>query len=189
LVTAEYDFTLPVSPAEAFRLLSDPVMDPGWQGACVAARRLDGPAAAGSRHEVTFSLFGKAMTFTVLLTRYEPGVRSAFAATGGPFRYAGGYEYAAAPDGGTSVHWFLGVDPGSTFGLMPAALLKKMLIAQVKKDVARLTARLAAGDLVTPAGRTRRRGRQEGPDRQSRPPRRRARPAGSARHRARPVRR
>jgi hypothetical protein len=189
LVNAEYDFTLPLSPAEAFRLVSDPVMDPVWQAACVAARRLDGSAAAGSRYEITFSLFGKAMTFTVRLTRYEPGVGSRFTVTDGPFRYSGGYEYAARPDGGTSVHWFLAVDPGSTFGLMPAALLKKMLISQVKKDAARLAARLATGDLVTPAGQTRWPGRPGGPDRQSRPPRRRARPAGSARHRARPVRR
>jgi hypothetical protein len=72
-------------------------------------------------------------------------VHSEFTTTDGPFRLTGAYQYAARADGGTDVHWACAVDPGRYFGILPAALLKKLFVAQVRRDSARLAARLAAG--------------------------------------------
>jgi hypothetical protein len=46
MINAEHRFTLPVTPEEAFNLLSDPAGDPEWQSACVR-KLLDGRAEAG----------------------------------------------------------------------------------------------------------------------------------------------
>jgi hypothetical protein len=144
MINAEHRFTLPVTPGEAFGLLSDPAKDPEWQSACVATRLLDGPAAAGRRYEITFAMVGRRMTFTVEIVRYEPGACSEFRVVDGPFGYTGRYAYTERADGTTDVHWTFDVDPGSYFGIMPVSLLGKLLTSQVKKDSGRLAARLAA---------------------------------------------
>jgi ribosome-associated toxin RatA of RatAB toxin-antitoxin module len=144
MINAEYRFTLPVSPKEAFNLLSDPAREPEWQSACVETKLLDGQASAGCRYEITFQLIGRRMTFTVEVLAYEPGVRSEFKVVEGPFGYLGSYEYAERQDGTADVHWRFDVDPGNYFGIMPLSLVKKLLVSQVKKDSGKLAARLGA---------------------------------------------
>jgi Polyketide cyclase / dehydrase and lipid transport len=144
MINAEHRFTLPVTPEEAFSLLSDPAKDPEWQSACVETKLLDGQAKAGCRYEITFRIIGRLMTFTVEILTYEPGVRSEFRAIEGPFGYFGRYDYTERQDGSVDVHWRFDVDPGDYFGIMPVSIVKKLLISQVKKDSGRLAARLSA---------------------------------------------
>jgi hypothetical protein len=144
MINAEHSFDLPVAPAEAFALLSDPVRDPEWQSACVHTRLLDGPPRAGGQYEITFQMVGRRMTFIVEITAYEPGHRSAFRVVDGPFGYTGAYTYTERPGGSTGVHWTFDVDPGSYFGVMPLSLVKKLLISQVKKDSGKLAAQLTS---------------------------------------------
>jgi ribosome-associated toxin RatA of RatAB toxin-antitoxin module len=144
MIDAEYRFVLPVPPGEAFDLLSNPARDPEWQPACVEAKLLDEQVRVGCRYEITFQMIGRRMTFTVEILAYEPGVRSEFRVLEGPFRYVGQYTYAKRPDGTSDVHWAFHVDPGDYFGVMPLSLVRKLLIAQVKKDSARLAERLRA---------------------------------------------
>lgn len=142
MIKAEHRFVLPVPPKEAFDLLSDPARDPEWQTACLRTRLLDGPPRTGGRYEITFQMVGRQMNFTVEITDYDPGRRSAFTATDGPFGYVGEYTYTETADGNTAVHWTFEVDPGTYFGVMPTALVKKLLVSQVKKDSGRLGAKL-----------------------------------------------
>jgi ribosome-associated toxin RatA of RatAB toxin-antitoxin module len=142
MINAEHRFTLPVSPGQAFALLSDPAKDPEWQTACVEARLLDGPVRAGCRYQITFQLIGRRMTFTVEVLAYEPGACSEFQSVEGPFAYVGRYEYNERPDGTTDVDWTFRVDPGDYFGILPLTLVRKLLITQVKKDSGRLAERL-----------------------------------------------
>ena len=142
MIDAEHRFTLPVSPGEAFDLLSNPARDPEWQPACVEARLLDGAARAGCRYQVTFQLIGRRMSFTGEILAYEPGVCSEFKTVDGPFGYVGRYEYDERADDTTDVYWTFQVDPGDYFGIMPLTLVRKLLVAQVKKDSGRLAQRL-----------------------------------------------
>ncbi|MFG2375583.1 SRPBCC family protein [Streptomyces sp. NPDC048504] len=144
-VTAEYAFHLPVSPDEAFALISDPVQDPVWQAACVDVTLLNGPARPGGQYEITFQLIGKRMQFTVEISEFEPGRRSRFHTLQGPFGYVGTYEFVAREDGTTTVHWTFEVDPGDYFGIMPKSLLRKVLVNSVKKDSGKLAAQLGQG--------------------------------------------
>ena len=142
MINAELQFTLPVPPEEAFNQLSDPAKDPEWQSACVKTRLLNGPAEAGCRYEITFRLIGRQMKFTVEILAYEPGVCSEFKTLEGPFGYVGRHDYTKREDGTADVHWRFDVDPGDYFGITPHSLVKKLLIAQVKKDSGRLAAQL-----------------------------------------------
>jgi uncharacterized protein YndB with AHSA1/START domain len=142
MIKAEYGFDLPVSPKEAFALLSDPAQDPEWQAACVDVRLLNGAARAGGRYEITFQLIGKRMTFTVEVTEFEPGHRSKFHVLEGPFKYIGTYDYTENEDGTTGVHWTFEVEPGDYFGIMPKSLLRKVLVNSVKKDSSKLAEKL-----------------------------------------------
>ncbi|CAL9360887.1 hypothetical protein SUDANB171_00664 [Streptomyces sp. enrichment culture] len=141
-IKAEYAFDLPVAPEEAFAILSDPARDPEWQGACTRTLLLDGPARPGGRYEITFQMIGRRLDFTCEITEYEPGHRSRFHVLEGPFHYTGTYDYAEHADGTAGVHWTFEVEPGSYFGIMPQALLKKVLVNQVKKDSGKLAAEL-----------------------------------------------
>lgn len=143
MIRAEYDFTLPVPPQEAFAVLSDPERDPEWQSACLETRLLNGAARTGCRYAITFQMIGRRLPFTVEITAYEPGRRSSFQVLEGPFRYVGTYDYSERPGGGTGVHWTFEVEPGDYFGIMPKSLLGKVLVNQVKKDSGKLAQRLA----------------------------------------------
>ncbi|MER8010326.1 MULTISPECIES: SRPBCC family protein [unclassified Streptomyces] len=141
-VTAEYAFHLPVTPKEAFELISDPAQDPVWQAACVDVKLLNGEPRPGGRYEITFQLIGKRMEFTVEIDEFVPGRRSTFHTLDGPFGYVGTYDYAENTDGTTTVHWTFEVEPGDYFGIMPKSLLRKVLVNSVKKDSAKLAASL-----------------------------------------------
>jgi hypothetical protein len=136
-----------VPPEEAFALLSDPAKDPDWQTACVHSELLNGEPRPGCHYGITFKMIGKQMDFTVEILDYEPGVVSRFRTLDGPFGYLGTYNYAGRADGGTDIHWLFEVDPGDYFGITPTSLVKKLLIAQVKKDSSRLAKRLSAAEL------------------------------------------
>lgn len=146
-IRAETTFDLPVPPEEAFALLSDPAKDPDWQTACVYSKLLNGEPRPGCEYEITFTMIGKKMDFTVEILEYEPGVVSRFQTLDGPFGYRGTYSYTERPDGGTTVHWLFEVDPGDYFGITPTSLVKKLLTAQVKKDGGKLAKRLRAAEL------------------------------------------
>ncbi|MFW6689471.1 SRPBCC family protein [Streptomyces sp. MAR4 CNX-425] len=147
MIKAEYAFDLPVPPRDAFAVLSDPARDPEWQSACVETRLLNGAAQPGCRYEITFRLLGRHMVFTVEIDEFEPGRRSRFHTLSGPFSYIGTYAYAERAEGGTRVHWTFEVEPGDYFGVMPGALLRKVLVNQVQKDSGKL-----AGELAHEAG-------------------------------------
>jgi uncharacterized protein YndB with AHSA1/START domain len=140
---AEYEFDLPVPPARAFAVLSDPERDPEWQSACVAARLLNGEARPGCRYEITFELIGKRMQFTVEIDEFVPGQRSKFHSLDGPFQYVGTYTYTEPVAGSTHVRWEFEVEPGRFFGITPIPLLRKVLVNQVRKDSARLADELS----------------------------------------------
>jgi uncharacterized protein YndB with AHSA1/START domain len=142
MIRAEHRFVLPVPPAEAFALLSDPAREGEWQSACVGTRLLNGEARTGCRYEITFQLVGKTMPFTAEITAFEPGARSEFTSIDGPFGYVGGYRYTEVEGGKTSVHWRFDVEPGDYFGITPLPLVRKLLVAQVKRDSGRLADRL-----------------------------------------------
>jgi uncharacterized membrane protein len=145
MIKAEYRFSLPISPREAFATLSDPARDPDWQSVCEGTKLLNGAARPGCRYEIIFLLIGRRMEFTAEILEYEPGVRSKFRSLEGPFSYIGTYIYSHRSDGTTDVHWTFEVeDPGNYFGIVPEPLVQKLLTAQVKKDTGKLAARLRA---------------------------------------------
>jgi carbon monoxide dehydrogenase subunit G len=149
MIRAEYQFRLPVPAQQAFEIISDPTRDPVWQASCLEARLTDGPLGAGCTYEVVFQMLGRRLEFTVEITDFEPGRISRFAVLEGPFRYIGAYEYSDNGDGTTDIHWTFDVDPGEYFGIMPKALLKKVLVSQVKKDISKLNRQLAQESSAT----------------------------------------
>jgi hypothetical protein len=142
---AELTFELPVSPKDAFAILSNPLKDPEWQASCKMTKLLTGPVGKGCTYEIVFVMVGKRLEFKGEVTEYEPGVYSQFRTTEGPISYVGAYTYTEKPDGTTGVYWTFDVEPGDYFGVMPISLLQKLLVSQVKKDVAKLTATLRQG--------------------------------------------
>jgi hypothetical protein len=149
VIKAEYKFTLPVSTMEAFYLLSDPAREPEWRTVCVEAKLLNGKAKAGCRYEITFKLVGRLIKFTAEILTFEPGVRSEVKTLDGPFGYFGRFGYTEIQDRVTQIHWQFDVDPGDYFAIIPHSLVGKTLVADVKRDSARLAARLG-GQRVAP---------------------------------------
>ncbi|MDQ0785508.1 carbon monoxide dehydrogenase subunit G [Streptomyces sp. B3I7] len=141
-VRAEYTFSVPVPPQEAFARISDPEQDPEWQAAVTGVTLRGGEPRPGCRYDIVFQLIGKRMEFTVEIDEFEPGRLSKFHTLSGPVSYQGTYAYTANEDGGTDVHWTFDVQPGDYFGIMPKTLLRKVLINSVKKDSGKLAARL-----------------------------------------------
>ena len=151
MIRAEYRFNLPVSPQQAFEILSDPARDPEWQTACLGTRLLDGSADVGRRYEITFLLLDRRMDFTVEINIYDPGRHSRFTVLEGPFRYIGNYRYTEEGDGTTEVHWTFDVDPGDFFGIMPESLIRKVLVGEVEKDSRALRKKLEGPPPPLPA--------------------------------------
>jgi hypothetical protein len=141
-VRAEYTFSVPVPPQEAFARISDPEQDPVWQAAVVSVTLLNGEPRPGCQYDIVFQLIGKRMEFTVEIDEFEPGRLSRFHTLSGPVQYEGTYEYTANAEGGTDVHWTFVVEPGDYFGIMPRTLLRKVLVNSVKKDSGKLATRL-----------------------------------------------
>jgi ribosome-associated toxin RatA of RatAB toxin-antitoxin module len=142
MIRAEYSFTLPVSPDQAFAIVSDPPRHSEWMTACLHTKLLDGLPAPGRRYEITFEFLQRTMDFLVEIDTYDPWRHSRFTSIEGPFRYIADYRFHPLADGSTEVHWTFDVHPGDFFGLTPDSLIRKFLVSQVEKDSQTLRERL-----------------------------------------------
>jgi carbon monoxide dehydrogenase subunit G len=149
MIYADHIFTLPVPPAEAFAYLSNPANDAQWQSSCVSAELLDPVPVVGCRYSIVFSFLGRKMKFTSEITVFEPDRECAFKAVAGSFFYEGRYSLRPHADG-TEVHWRFAAEPGSFFGILSTALLRKVLISQVEKDSAVLARLLTGRAAISP---------------------------------------
>ena len=145
MIHADYTYTLPVAPAQAFAYLSNPANDSEWQNACVSAELLDPAPVVGCRYNIVFSLLGRKMKFVSEITLIEPDREYAFKVIDGSFYYEGRYSFRPHAHG-TEVHWQFAAEPGNFFGILPASLLRKVLISQVEKDSVTLARLLKACD-------------------------------------------
>ncbi len=144
MINAEYTFTLPVTPDAAFAYLGNPANDAEWQSSCLECRLLDGPPQVGARYAIVFSFLGRRMQFQAVIAESDPvaGVYG-FRVVEGPFLYEGRYTFRPHPEG-TEVHWRFDAEPGGFFGILPVALIRKVLISQVEKDSGTLRKRFLA---------------------------------------------
>jgi carbon monoxide dehydrogenase subunit G len=143
VIHADYTYTLPVPPAEAFVYLSNPANESEWQSSCVSAELLGPAPVAGCRYNIVFSFLGRKMTFTSEITVSEPDREYAFKVIEGPFYIEGRYSLRPHTNG-TEVRWQFGAEPGTFFGILPITLLRKVLISQVEKDFVTLARLLTA---------------------------------------------
>ncbi len=150
MIETQHEFLLPVSPSQAFDYISNPGNDAVWQASCQTAEPVgcDGAtqtascdSALGSRYRIVFSLLGRRMAFLCEVTEHEPGKAYAFQVVEGPFRYRGRYAFVAE-EPGCKVAWHFEADPGKFFGLLPAALLRKVVLSQFEGDVKTLRQQL-----------------------------------------------
>jgi uncharacterized protein YndB with AHSA1/START domain len=142
MIRAEYDFHLPVPPAQAFAYMCYPANDPAWQGSCVTAELRDVEPGNACRYTIVFSFLGRKMSFQAEIVEYDPPSRYAFRVQEGPFHYDGQYLFEPESQG-THVYWRFDADPKGFFGIVPASLLRKVLVTQVQKDVVTLSKILA----------------------------------------------
>jgi hypothetical protein len=144
-IHAEHRYHLDASPEAAFAYLSDPSHDAEWQGSCQEAELLDAaPVAVGTRYRIVFGFMGRGAAFVSRVTELVPHAEYAFESVEGPLQYRGRYGLRPAAQGGVDVHWQFWMEPGRFFGIVPATLLRKVLVNQVEKDVVGLRKRLAA---------------------------------------------
>jgi hypothetical protein len=141
MIHADYIYTLPVSPAVAFSYLSNPGNDAEWQASCVSAELLGPVPKVGCRYNIVFSFLGRKMQFVGEITKLEADHDYAFKVIDGSFYYEGRYTLRPHPVG-TEVHWQFAADPGKFFGILPASLLRKVLISQIEKDAVTLARKL-----------------------------------------------
>jgi len=137
MIHAEYTYTLPVPPARAFAYLSNPANDKEWQASCVSAELLSAQPAVGCRYNIVFSFLGRKMQFVGEITTLQADSEYAFKVVDGSFYYEGRYSLRPHPDG-TEVFWRFDAEPGKFFGILPASLLRKVLISQIEKDSTKL---------------------------------------------------
>lgn len=137
MIHADYRYALPVSPAEAFDYMANPAHDAEWQGSCIAAELLGPVPEVGCRYTITFNFLSRRMHFVGEITEQVPDREYAFKVIEGSFYYEGRYTFEPAEDG-VEVHWQFAAEPGRFFGILPASLLRKVLISQVEKDVVTL---------------------------------------------------
>lgn len=144
MINAEYTFTLPLAPDAAFAYLSNPANDAEWQSSCLECRLLDGPPQTGARYAIVFSFLGRRMQFQAVIEQSDAAAGVyAFRVVEGPFQYQGRYTFHPHPEG-TEVHWRFDAEPGGFFGILPVALIRKVLISQVEKDSGNLRKRFQA---------------------------------------------
>jgi hypothetical protein len=143
MIHAEYRYHLDVAPELAFEYLADPANDAQWQGSCLEAERLAPAPDVGTRYRIVFSFMGRRVAFVGEITQRTAPRDYAFRVVEGPFHYEGRYSLQPAVGGGTDVHWQFWAQPARFFGIVPASLLRKVLVSQVEKDVVRLRERFA----------------------------------------------
>ncbi|XZG70409.1 SRPBCC family protein [Chitinibacteraceae bacterium HSL-7] len=143
MIHADHRYTLPVGPAEAFAYLANPGNDAEWQSSCEASELLGTAPVPGCRYRIRFSFLGRKMDFFAEITESTAPSEYAFRVLEGSFYYEGRYSFRPA-DEGCEVHWQFSADPGRFFGILPASLLRKVLISQVERDVVNLRRHFAA---------------------------------------------
>jgi hypothetical protein len=143
MIHAEYNFSLNVSPEEAFNYLANPLNDIHWQSSCDEAELLDPVVKEGSRYQIVFNFLGRSMNFDCQITVRDPHREYAFKVLKGPFHYEGHYGFKPTDDG-VDVHWQFAAEPGRFFGILPASILRKVLVSQVERDVVMLKRKLVA---------------------------------------------
>ncbi len=148
MIHADYTYTLPVPPAVAFPYLSNPGNDAEWQSSCIAAELLGPAPEVGCRYNITFSFLGRKMQFTGEITTLEADHDYAFKVIEGSFHYDGRYTLRPHPDG-SEVYWQFSAEPGNFFGILPASLLRKVLISQIEKDAITLARKFTDNFVVT----------------------------------------
>ena len=139
MIHADYRYTLPVSPAEAFAYLSNPANDTQWQSSCNAVELLAPKPLPdiGCRYTIVFNFLSRKMNFVAEITERKPDSEYAFKVLEGPFYYEGRYNFRPHTDG-VEVHWQFGAEPGKFFGIIPSSILRKVLISQIENDVVTL---------------------------------------------------
>jgi len=144
MIHAEHRYHLDVSPERAFEYLAHPGRDAEWQASCLASRLLDDEPRVGGRYDIEFSFMGRRARFVGRITERTPPAEYAFEVVEGPFLYHGRYSFRPAEaGGGVDVHWQFWAQPARFFGILPASLLRKVLVSQVESDVAKLRKRFA----------------------------------------------
>ena len=141
MIHAEHRFLLPVARGAAFAYLSDPANDIEWQASCVAVRLEGAMPSVGCQYQITFRFLGRKMEFTCAITAFEPDQHYAFKVVEGSFHYEGSYTLQTHAQG-TEVHWQFAAEPGKFFGILPASLLRKVLISQIEKDALTLACKM-----------------------------------------------
>ncbi|MBR7781925.1 SRPBCC family protein [Undibacterium luofuense] len=143
LIEAETNYVLKAPCSRVFAYLSNPANDKIWQGSCVDAQLHAPQPAAGAEYSIKFSFLGRKMDFRARILEVQPESSYAFEVLDGPFYYKGQYRFEA--DGQhTRIHWHFAAEPGKFFGILPASILRKVLVSQIEKDFITLDRLLAA---------------------------------------------
>lgn len=137
MISVEYNYYLPVPPAAAFAYLANPGRNHEWQSSCLASRLHADQPAPGCRYDITFLFLTRRMEFLGEICEFEPNNRAAFRILEGPFYYDDNYRFEPEGDG-IHVYWRFNADPKGFFGIIPASILRKVMLSQVEKDVAAL---------------------------------------------------
>ncbi len=134
MIEATYTFELPLPPATVFGFIADPRHDSQWQSSCAGVELLSPAPTIGSRYRIAFNFLSRKMNFLAQIIESEAPSRYAFQVIEGPFTYSG--SYVLTPQGtSTCIQWNFRAEPGRFFGVIPAGLLRKVLVAQVERDV------------------------------------------------------
>jgi len=139
MVTIEHAFLIPAEIDKVFKYLANPGNDASWQLSCKHSELLDTTPRVGSKYELNLSFASRELAFKGEITHLVPNELYAFQVLEGPFYYKGTYRFKPHPEG-TWIEWLFEAEPGGFFGVFPNALLKKMVLAQFKKDLANLQA-------------------------------------------------
>jgi len=139
MVTIEHAFLIPGDIDKVFKYLANPGHDASWQLSCKHSELLDNTPRVGSRYEIGLTFAGRELAFKGEITHLVPNKLYAFQVLEGPFLYTGTYHFKPHPEG-TWIEWLFVAEPGGFFGVFPDALLKKMVLAQFKKDLINLQA-------------------------------------------------
>ncbi len=143
MIHADYRYTLPVSPAEAFVYLSNPSNDAQWQSSCSAVELLTPTPEIGSQYKIIFSFLSRKMNFLAEIIESSSNSNYAFKVIDGPFYYEGRYTLTPHEEG-VEVHWQFSAEPGKFFGIIPATILRKVLLSQIESDVVKLRKQFSA---------------------------------------------
>lgn len=131
MVTIEHAFLIPAEIDKVFNYLANPANDAGWQLSCKHSELLDSTPRVGSKYEIGFSFIGREMSFKGEITHLVPNELYAFKVVEGPFHYTGTYRFKPHAEG-TWIEWVFEAEPGSFFGVLPPALLKRWFLLSLK---------------------------------------------------------